>query len=421
MDKIRRIAEEHSNVTRRYFLQLGTAGVAALSISKLHAQEHDGQIGPLLAEAISKLEYLTRDENFRNYGRGKPPPHKLPPEKLRQVGLARETWELEVVADPESNSKVDRPLSKALGTAMNFDGLMKLAETKAERLMNLISCTNGRFPCGMGLWEGVPLRDVIWLARPAGNVRRVFYYGYHNNDPEQRFQSSLPIGRVLEDPPGKHPVMLCYKLNGQWLTPARGGPVRMLVPGEYGNKCVKWLQRIILTNNFQANDTYAGWNNDTVSYLKTSARFIHTPKTMKAGQRVPITGVAEVGMSGLSKVQYWLCPQDESLPKDDPYFTKAEWKDADILPAPKNWGGGLPDGKLPSIPRQFDPDSGKPHRWPIPNTIAHWAALLKAERPGQYDLRCRTIDANGIAQPMPRPFPKSGNNTIRSVKITVEK
>jgi len=419
MEKIRQLAKEHSNVTRRYFLQLGAAGVTALSVSKLWAQEHEGQMDPMLVKAISKLEYLTQDKDFRNFGRGKPPPHKLPPEKLREVGLTRETWELEVVADPESNSEVERPLSRASGTAMNWAGLMKLAETKAERFMNVISCTNGRHPCGMGLWEGVPLRDVIWLARPARNIRRVFYYGYHNNDPEQRFQGSLPIGRVLEDPPGKHPVMLCYKLNGQWLTPTRGAPVRMMVPGEYGNKCVKWLQRIILTNNFQANDTYAGWNNDTVSYLKTCARFIHTPKTIKAGQSVPITGVAEVGMSGLSKVQYWLCPQNKPVPKDDPYFTKAEWKDADILPPPKDWGGGLPDGKLPSIPRHFDTTSGRPQQWPMPNTIAHWACLLKAERPGEYDLRCRTIDANGIAQPMPRPFPKSGNNTIRRVKITV--
>ena len=419
MDKIKQLAKEHSDFTRRYFLQLGTAGVTALSTSKLWAQEHGGKADPLLAEAVSKLEYLTRDENFRTYGRGKPPPHKLPPEKLREVGLSRETWELEVIADPESNAKVERPLSKAMGTAMNWAGLMKLAETKAERLMNVMSCTNGRHPCGMGLWEGVPLRDVIWLTRPTGNIRRVFFYGYHNNDPEQRFQSSLPIGRVLEDPPGKHPVMLCYKLNDEWLTPARGAPVRIIVPGEYGNKCVKWLQRILLTNNFQANDTYAGWNNDTVSYLKTCARFIHIPKQIKAGQFAPITGVAEVGMSGLSKVQYWLCPQGKAIAKDDPYFTKAQWKDANILPPPKNWGGGLPDGKLPPVPRQFDTSSGKPNHWPIPNSIVHWAALLKVEKPGEYDLRCRTIDANGYAQPMPRPFPKSGNNTIRRVKITV--
>ena len=34
-------------------------------------------------------------------------------------------------------------------------------------------------------------------------------------------------------------------------------------------------------------------------------------------------------------------------------------------------------------------------------------------------VRCRTIDRNGIAQPMPRPFKKSGGNAIQSVSLTV--
>jgi len=419
MDERERLAKEHVDVTRRHFLGLGTAGAVALSTSRLWAQELDGDDKQLLSEAIAKLEYLTRDEDFINFGRGTPPPHTLPPEKLREVGLARETWQLEVLPDPESDAKVEQPLSKATGTALTWDGLMKMAETRAVRIMGVMSCTNGKQPCGMGLWEGVPLRDVIWLARPTGNVRRVFYYGYHNDDPKQRFQSSLPIGRVLEDPPGEHPVLLCYKLNDQWLTAKRGGPVRMLVPGAYGNASVKWLQRIILTNSYQANDTYALWNNDTDSAIKTCARFIHTPKTMKADEPAPLTGLAQVGMSGLSKVQYWFCPRGETLAKDDPYFARADWQDATILPPPQRWGSTLPEGKLPPVPRQFDPATGKPHQWPLRDTIVHWAALLTVERPGEYDLRCRTIDAHGVAQPMPRPFPKSGHNAIQAVKIVV--
>ena len=416
MNETERLARQHSDLTRRYFLKLGAAGIAGLSISPLRAGENSDA---LLAEAISKLEYLTREENFRNAGRGKPPPHTLPLEKRREVGMVPETWQLEVVPDPESNSEVERPLTKASGTALDWAGLMKLAETKAVRYMSVMSCTNGKHPFGMGLWEGVPLRDVIWLAKPTGNVRRVFYYGYHNDDPQQRFQSSLPIGRVLEDPPGEHPVILCYKLNNRMLTSKRGAPVRMIVPDGYGNKSVKWLQRIILTNTLQANDTYATWNNDTESHIKTCARFIHTPKKAKAGRAMPITGLAQVGMSGLSKVQYWLAPQGESLVENDPYFTKAQWQDADLLPPPEHWGGDLPEGKLPPIPRQFDA-AGKPLRWPIPNSIVHWAAVLKAPGPGKYDLRCRTIDANGVAQPMPRPFPKSGHNAIQKVQIVVE-
>jgi DMSO/TMAO reductase YedYZ molybdopterin-dependent catalytic subunit len=425
MSQIERIAQEHRDVTRRYFLQLSTAGAAALSASKLLAAEQPGQTHPLLAEAVSKLEYLTREENFRNAGRGNPKPNTLPPEKLREVGLSRETWWLEVLADPDSEPAKDppileRPLSRASGNALDFAALMKMAETRAVRFMSVMSCTNGRQPFGMGLWEGVPMRDVIWLARPKSNVRRVYFYGYHNDDPKQRFQSSLPIGRVLEDPPGEHPVILCYKLNNEWLTPTRGGPVRVIVPEEYGNRSVKWLQRIMLTNSFKANDTYAEWNNDTVSQLKTCARFIHTPGKVKAGQPAAVTGVAQVGMSGLSKVQYWLCPHGTNLPKDDPYFAKGQWKDAEILPPPDHWGGGLADGKLPPVPRQIDAASGKPHEWPIRNAFAHWATLIIAPRAGKYDLRCRTIDANGVAQPMPRPFAKSGHNAIQKVQIVAE-
>ena len=52
-------------------------------------------------------------------------------------------------------------------------------------------------------------------------------------------------------------------------------------------------------------------------------------------------------------------------------------------------------------------------------TIAHWATLLKGVAPGVYDVYCRTIDANGIAQPMPRPFRKSGHSAIQKSSITV--
>ena len=153
--------------------------------------------------------------------------------------------------------------------------------------------------------------------------------------------------------------------------------------------------------------------------MKTFARFINAPKTLKMGQQAAVTGVAQVGMSGLSKVQYCLHPgRSPSPPADDPYLTQANWQDASILPPPKHWGGGLPDGPLPAIPQQFDAD-GRPLTWPMRYAIAHWAALLTSTSAGQYELCCRTIDANGIAQPMPRPFPKSGRNEIQRFRTTV--
>jgi DMSO/TMAO reductase YedYZ molybdopterin-dependent catalytic subunit len=419
MDHHNRLLEEHRNVTRRYFLKLGAAGVAGLGCAPLWA--HDAESDRLLAEAIARLEYLTPEAKFAGGGRGNPPPYKLTPQQRREAGLDRDTWQLEVIADPSSDVQIEQPLSIELGTALDWSGLMALAETHAVRYMKVMTCLNVDRVFGMGLWEGVPLRKVIWMTRPVANLRRVWYHGYHSDPakPGPGFQSSLSINRVLEDPPGEQPVILAYKMNGDWLAPKRGGPVRLVVPDGYGFKSIKWLQRVVLTNNPDPNDTYAGQNNDVDSTMKTFARFLSAPKSLKAGQPVALTGVAQVGMSGLSKVQYCLRPVGESASSDDPYLTQADWQDAEILPPPEHWGGGLPDGRLPPVPRQFDAQ-GRPLAWPMRYAIAHWAALLTAPAAGQYELCCRTIDANGIAQPLPRPLPKSGRNAIQRVRITVE-
>src|SRR6185437_5923665 len=137
-----------------------------------------------------------------------------------------------------------------------------------------------------------------------------------------------------------------------------------------------------------------------------------------AGQPIPITGLAQVGISGLAKVQYFVQHKDDSLPDDDPYLTRLRWQDAEILPPPRDWNL-LPEGKLPDVPLQFDTATGRPHHWPLRYTIAHWAVLAPALAAGKYDVRCRTIDAAGHAQPLPRPFAKSGRNSIQRVTLSV--
>jgi hypothetical protein len=234
------------------------------------------------------------------------------------------------------------------------------------------------------------------------------------------FRSSLAIDRVLEDPYDLPPVILCYKLNGQWLDSQRGGPVRVVVPEGYGFKSVKWLTHVVLTNLYHANDTYAQGNNDIDSALKTFAATLSVPAEVKRGQPIPITGYAQVGISGLSKVQVWIHPSDATWPADDPHFAKAAWTDARILPPPRHWGGALPEGKVPERTAGFDTASGQPLAWPLRLCKVHWAALLPGLPAGEHTLHCRTIDAKGQAQPLPRPFRKSGHCAIEAVKIAVK-
>jgi len=406
---------EHTSVTRRYFLRCGTAGVAAMSALPLLAS--GGEREAALKKVLDDLEtWLTIPDEFRDVSRGNPKPHSLDEAKRKEVGLTRDTWKLEVVDDPENKTRLRNSLTKEDNTAFTFDDLMKLAKTHAVRFPKVMTCLNIGCPLGNGIWEGVPLRHVLWLTEPSQALRRIYYYGYHNDDEKQMFRSSLPVGRVLEDPFDLPPVILCYKLNGELLNGQRGAPVRMVVPEAYGFKSVKWLNRVVLSNLHHANDTYANGNNDLDSWMKTFARSMLRPESIKAGQPIPITGYAQVGISGLAKVQTSVLPKDQAWPADDPYYTQAKWTDGHILPPPERWGGGL--DQLPLPVHGFKAD-GQPLRWPLRLTMAHWAAVLPGLPAGEYTLRCRSIDDKSHAQPMPRPFRKSGRNAIEEIPLKV--
>ncbi len=376
-----------------------------------------------LATAIASLEsWLTRQEDFQDVSRGNPKPHQLPESKKQEVGLTRDTWRLEVISDEQHPARMRSPLTKTDDTALDFDALIELGKTHAVRFAKVMTCLNIGCPLGTGIWEGVPLRDVLWMTQPVQDLRRVFYYGYHNDDESQMFRSSLPVGRVLEDPFDLPPVILCYKLNGDWLSSERGGPVRIVVPEAYGFKSIKWLSHVVLSNIPHANDTYGEKNNDVDSPLKTFCDLFPIANELKAGAPIPLTGWAQVGISGLTKVQVWIHndddPEDDRYSTDAPYFAKAPWRDAQILDPPDDWGGGIPDGKIPGNTIGFD-ENGDPGTWPMRLTKAHWAMLHPGLPAGKYTIRCRTIDAKDVAQPMPRPFRKSGHAAIQSYRITI--
>lgn len=414
-ERINRFLREHFDVTRRHFLQTGMVAAAALSGSRGVTDEILSD--PRITPALKELEtWLTTPDKFQDVSRGKPKPHSLTEEQRKAVGLTRDTWRLQVSSDPDHPASVRNPLEG--DTAFTFQDLMQVAETRSVRFPKVMTCLNIGCPLGNGIWEGVPLREVIWRTQPTENLRRVFYYGFHNDKPEQMFRSSLPIGRVLEDYHGLPPVILCYKLNGQWLTPERGAPVRIVVPEAYGFKSIKWLSHVVLSNLASANDTYAEKNNDVDSPLKTFCATLTVPDQPKPDEPIPLTGWAQSGIAGLKKVQVWIRNRDTPLADDDPYFLKAPWQDAHLLPFSDSPGGDLPDDRIPDNTFGFN-DDGKPRNWPMHLTRAHWCFLHPGLPAGRYTLGCRTIDENGNAQPLPRPFRKSGHAKIENVRFEV--
>ncbi len=365
------------------------------------------------AARLPARPFLTEAGDFVDVSRGNPKPFTLRGEALARARLTPETWRLEVVGD--DSAEVAHPARLEDGSALDLAALKQLGHEHGVKYLKAMQCNNIPFPLGQGLWEGVPLREILRRVGKVANVRRVYYWGFHNDDPAQLFQSSLAYNRALESPPWEPPAMVAYRLNGRDIPLERGGPVRMVVPWAHGFKSIKWLQRIVLTNDYKANDTYALQNNDPESYLKTAAYLRKGSSSFKADEPVVVEGTAMVGWSGLERVEYWVRRGDgaeEKLTEDDPAWKSAVWRPCELMPAPDDWAAILPGGTSPGEVWGFDSRTGKPKDWPLPFSTVPFTARLEGLRPGLYEFRARTVDRNGFAQPEPRPYRKSGLNPV---------
>lgn len=389
-------------VSRRDFVRATTALAAAPLLS--------GAADP---PAKPPRPFLTPAADFRDVSRGNPKPHTLKGAALVQAKLTPDTWRLEIVADPTVSDAVKQPAKIAKPVTLDLPALLDLGKKHEVRFLKAMQCLNIAQPLGQGLWEGVPVRHVLRLCGAMSDVRRIVYWGYHNNDPKQLFQASMSYTQAMETPPGELPAFLAYRLNGQPIPLVRGGPVRMVVPWAYGFKSIKWLQHLTLTNDYRTNDTYADDNNDPESHLKTAAYLDDLPAQHRAGRPISVGGLVMCGPSGLKRVEYWVRPAEAGdLSDTDPAWETAKWQPARLDDPPADWTKVLPAGVSPRDVLGFDRTTGQPATWPLRYSMASWSAELVGLTPGKYEVRARAVDLNDFAQPEPRPLQKSGRNAV---------
>ena len=368
--------------------------------------------------AADPRKVLTAADKFVDVSRGTPIPHSLRGAQQEAAGLMPDSWQLEIVG--EGATKLANPLTRDAGNALDYRALNALGKAERVTFIKAMQCLNIEEPLGQGLWEGVPLRRVLQLCGSFSNVRRVYYSGFHNNQPAQLFQSSLSLTDALETPPGCPPACLVYRLNGQPLPPERGGPVRMVIPWAHGFKSIKWLNRITLTNEFRSNDTYADANNDPESHLKTAAYLDEVPEKVTVGSGITFRGVVICGLSGLARVECWLRPVSATSSPVTPHsaeWQQASWRLALIQPAPAHWQSELPHGTELSGIYGFRKGKGSPISWPLPYTMTGWSFHIGKMPPGMYELRARAVDLNGFAQPEPRPDRQTGLNPVQVARF----
>ncbi|KAI0881380.1 Oxidoreductase, molybdopterin-binding domain-containing protein [Annulohypoxylon maeteangense] len=114
--------------------------------------------------------------------------------------------------------------------------------TRYAKKTNGLQWTVGAISCAK--WEGVRLRDVLAdaglsLEDPGEDARHVQFSGL------EAYGASIPISTVL-DPMGD--VLLAFKMNDEPLPRDHGFPVRVIVPGHVAARCVKWVNKIVVSD-----------------------------------------------------------------------------------------------------------------------------------------------------------------------------
>jgi len=117
--------------------------------------------------------------------------------------------------------------------------LSELKRLPARRQITQLVCEEGW--SYIAEWTGAPLASVLEAAGARPEARYVVYYSM-----EPGWWDSVDMADAL------HPqTLLAYGMNGSPLPPEFGGPLRMRVPRQLGYKSVKFINRLVVTDNLK--------------------------------------------------------------------------------------------------------------------------------------------------------------------------
>src|SRR4029450_3086546 len=177
-----------------------------------------------------------------------------------------------------------------------FDDLMGF-ETKEQE--TTLMCISNGLDAGLisnAVWKGFPLRDVLDRAVPLSGAARVRFHGVDN------YTDTIPLDKALQPT-----TLLAYEMNGAALPDRHGYPLRLIVPGYFGEKHVKWLTRVEVTDaNAKGFYEAQGWGPDFI--VPTRSR-IDVPDDWtfvslgKLTAPIDVKGIAYGGDRGISRVE----------------------------------------------------------------------------------------------------------------------
>ncbi len=261
-------------------------------------------------------------------------------------------WRLEV------GGLVDNPMT------LTYDDLRNALPVEEYVTLECIGNVVGGDLIGNAKWTGVRLSAILEEAGLGPDVVDVAF------EAADGFTNAVSRGRAMSGD-----VLVVYEMNGQPLPPEHGFPARIVVPGFYGYKSVKWLTKIEpVDHDFLGYWESRGRTDNPI--IKTMSKIV-TPEHVSSHPLGPlaVSGVAFSGDRGIATVELSIDGE-------------RTWSPVDRLSEPLS-----------------------------PFTWVNWDAVVQPDAQGQMVLSVRAVDGQGVVQtPVEKgvyPDGKTGRHKVR--------
>ena len=173
--------------------------------------------------------------------------------------ISKRVWGLEVFGKVETPKTYD------------FDQLVSLGASEQETTLMCISNTIGAGLFSNAVWTGVPMADLLTASGVSSDAVEVKLHAADG------YTDTFAIEKAL-DPT----TMVVYLMNGEPLPERHGYPARVIVPGLFGEKNVKWVTGIeVIDHDGKGFYEQQGWG---PSFVIPTRSDIFAPQWRRGGK-----------------------------------------------------------------------------------------------------------------------------------------
>ncbi len=288
--------------------------------------------------------------------------YALPP------SITVEDWQLEITG------AVAQPLR------LTFKDILAAPQQDFYLTMECIGNPAGGNLIGNAQWTGTPLLAFLEQVSVKPEAKEFILHGADS------YQTTLPVVEVM-----RSQVQLVHRMNGASLTQAHGYPLRILIPGHFGQKQPKWLVGIeAITTRKRGFWERQGWSNTAEIPTHSLVRQVQNTRVWNRHNHVSFSQDGETGWGG------GILIAGVALDKSSPIT---------------NIQVSIDDGQTWELAEHNSPTS--PHEWTL------WRYRWRPQVAGTYTLLARALSQREQQQ-LEDANHKDGSTGILRIQVTLQ-